>query len=333
MVATKDSKDQIFKAFEQILNQRKTIDSKIATKEEEAEKQKNQQVLDVASTYTVDSIVKGLADLQLDFGTIINQLSEKLTSESEKGDQLKLAIQVETQQLEYLQQIRVVADALHILTQEHQENLKRLEQTTTEQRQAIEKDQADQHKSWLKEQAEFEQKVQEERESLAKLRQQQEADYTYQIERQRKIEADEYETLKRNQERELREANQEKEKHWSEREKILQERQPLFKDYQQKVDNFPKDLDESVKKAREEAIKDVHQDAKVKAELLDKEWEASKQSYEFKVQSLEETIQKQTEQINQLYAQLQDSLKQSQALAMRAFDSSANVNNEQKVKA
>jgi len=88
-----------------------------------------------------------------------------------------------------------------------------------------------------------------------------------------------------------------------------------------------------VKKAREEAIKDVHQDAKVKAELLDKEWESSKQSYEFKVQSLEETIQKQTEQINQLYAQLQDSLKQSQALAMRAFDSSTNVNNAEKSKA
>jgi len=92
VVATKDSKDQIFQAFEQILNQRKTIDSKIATKEEEAEKQKNQQVLEVASTYTVDSIVKGLADLQLDFGTVINQLSEKLTTESAKSDQLKLDV-------------------------------------------------------------------------------------------------------------------------------------------------------------------------------------------------------------------------------------------------
>lgn len=332
MVATKDSKDQIFKAFEQILSQRKTIDSKIATKEEEAEKQKNQQVLEVASTYTVDSIVKGLADLQLDFGTIINELSEKLTTESAKRDELKLAIEVETQQLQYLQQIRVVADALHILTQEHQENLKRLEQTTTEQRQAIEKDKADKHKLWQKEQAEFEQKVQQENESLAKERQQQESDYTYKLERQRKIEADEYETLKRNQERELREVNQEKEKQWSEREKILQERQPLFKEYQQKVDGFPKDLDESVKAAREEAIKDIHQDAKVKAELLEKEWESTKQSYEFKVQSLEETIQKQTEEINQLYAQLQDSLKQSQALAMRAFDSSAHANNTEKIK-
>lgn len=84
-----------------------------------------------------------------------------------------------------------------------------------------------------------------------------------------------------------------------------------------------------MKKAREEAIKEVHQDAKVKADLLEKEWESTKQGYEFKVQSLQETLQKQTEQIEHLSTQLQDALKQSQSLAMRAFDSSSNGNYQQ----
>ena len=47
MVATKDSKELISKAFQQILADRKRIDSRIATKEEEAEKEKNQQILEV----------------------------------------------------------------------------------------------------------------------------------------------------------------------------------------------------------------------------------------------------------------------------------------------
>ena len=34
MIATKDSKEQIFKAFQQILTDRQKIDSRIATKEE-----------------------------------------------------------------------------------------------------------------------------------------------------------------------------------------------------------------------------------------------------------------------------------------------------------
>lgn len=324
MVATKDSKEQIFKVFQQILTDRKKFDSRIATKEEEAEKAKNKQILEVASTYTVDSIVKGLADLQLEFGNIVNGISEKLSTEASKLDELKRAIDIETQQLQELQQIRVVADALHLLTQEHQENLKALEQNLTNQREAIEKDSAQNHKLWETEQEEFESAVHEYNELLTKERQRQEADYQYELERKRKVEVDEYEELKRNQERELQEKNQEKEKNWAEREKILADNQPKFEEYQTKVEGFPRELDEAVKKAREEAIKDIHQDAKVRAELLEKEWESTKQGYEFKVQSLEQTIQKQIEQIENLSSQLQETMKQAQTLAMKAFDSSAN---------
>jgi hypothetical protein len=164
MVATRDSKEQIFKAFQKILTDRKALDSKIATREEEAEKEKNKQLLEIASTYTIDSIVKGLADLQLEFGSIVNGLSEKLESEASKLDELKRAITIETQHLQELQQIRVVADALHLITQEHQETLKTLEQNSVNQREALEKDIIEKHKSWGKEQEEFESAIQEQNE-------------------------------------------------------------------------------------------------------------------------------------------------------------------------
>lgn len=332
MVATKDSKEQIFKAFQQILTDRKRIDSRIATKEEEADKEKNKQVLQVASTYTIDGIVKGLADLQLEFGTIVNGLSEKLTQEASKLDELHRAINVATQNLQELNSVRVVADALHLLTQEHQEKLKTLEQNAANQQEAIEKDMAEKRKHWEKEQEEFENSVQDQNELLIKERQGKEADYEYELERKRKIETDEYEELKRAQERELLEANQEKDKQWTEREKIITERQPLLEEYQQKVEAFPTEIDEAVKKAREEAIKDIHQDAKVKAELIKKEWESTKQGYDFKIQSLEQTIQKQVEQIENLSAQLQETMKQAQSLAMKAFESSSNSSSKEQSK-
>ncbi len=332
MVATKDSKDQILKTFQQILTDRKNFDSKIATKEEEAEKEKNKQVIEVASTYTIDSIVKGLADLQLEFSSIVNGLGVKLSTEVSKLDELKRAIDVETQHLQELSSVRVVADALHILTQEHQETLKNIDRKAANQREYVEKDKSEKHNAWEKEQAEFESALQEQNELLQKERQRQEADYQYELERKRKIETDEYEELKRSQERELQEANQDKEKNWSEREKIIAENQPKFEEYQQKVEAFPNERDEAVKKAREEAIKEVHQDAKFKADLLEKEWEATKQGYEFKIQSLEQSIQKQIEQIENLSAQLQDTMKQAQTLAMKAFENSSNVNSHEKGK-
>lgn len=322
IVGVKDSKQQLMQAFQQIIIQRKKLESKIATKQEEAEKAKSQEILQAASAYTVDSIVKGLADLQLEFGSILNALSEKLAEENCKLDELNRAIEIETQRLEEFQQIRVVADTLDILSQEHQEKLKTLEQDTISKREALEKEITIRRKEWQKEQAEYEEELQAYNNLLAKDRQQEQEESQYKLETTRKLNTDSYEAIKRQQQREIQENSQNKEKDWTEREKIFTERQPLFADYQQKVATFPNELEEAVKKAREEAIKETSQKAKIEADLFDKEWEANKQSYELKIQSLEETIKKQSEQIEGISAQLQTALKQSQDLAMRAFGSS-----------
>ncbi|WP_413174773.1 hypothetical protein [Anabaena azotica] len=322
--AIKDSKQQLVQAFEQIRADRKKLESKIATKQEEAEKAKNQEILTTASTYTVDSIVKGLADLQLEFGSIVNALAEKLAQENSKLDELNQAIEIETQRLQELQQIRIVADTLDIFTQEHQEKLRILEQNTTNTREAIEKEIAQRRKEWQKEQAEFTEKLQTYNELLLKERQQEQEEYQYKLETTRKLNTDAYQSRKRKLELEIQETTQQKNKDWTEREKIITERQPLFTEYQQKVAAFPAELEEAIKKAREEAIKDTSQRAKVDADLFEKEWESTKQSYEAKIQSLDETIQKQLQQIEGISTQLQTALNQAQDLAMRAFNSSSN---------
>ena len=318
-IAVNDSKQQLMQAFQQILTDKKKLASKIATKQEEAEKAKNKQILEAASIYTVDSIVKGLADLQLEFGSVINTLAEKLAKENSKLDELNQAIKVGIERLQDLQQIRVVADTIDILNQEHQEKLKILEQDTVSKREVLEKEIAIRRKEWQKEQAGYEEALQAYNELLVKDRTSEQEDYQYKLETSQKINTNTYEEQKRNLERELQESTQQKQKNWVDREKILTERQPLFVENQQKVTAFPKELEEAVNKAREEAIKDTTQKAKIEADLFAKEWEATKQSYELKIQSLEETIKKQVEQIEGISAQLQTALKQAQDLAMRAF--------------
>jgi hypothetical protein len=321
-IANPDNKEQLMAAFDRIIAEKKREEFKIATKQEEVEKEKNKQVLEVASTYTVDSIVKGLADLQLDFGTIVNGLAEKLAKENSKLDELKQAIEVETEHFQELQKTRIVADTLHILTQEHQEKLKGLQQNATSQKEVLEKETSQYRKEWQQEQSEFETRTQKEEELLIKERQQAEEEYQYRLELTRKINVDAYQSQKRKQELELQETNETKQKNWAEREKVLTDNQAEFEANRKKVEAFTVELDEAVKKAREEAIKDVHKDAKVKADLFEKEWQATKQSHELKIQSLEEAIAKQVEQIQSLSTQLEAALKQAQSLAMRAFESS-----------
>lgn len=322
--ASESSKFRVMKSFEEILATRKSLASKVATKEEEAEKEKGKQILETAATYTTDSIVKGLADLQLYFGSIVNQLLDNLHQESTKLEELKFAIEIENQHLQELQKIRVVADALHILTQEHQEKLGFLEQNFSEHQEHIAKDMTTKRKAWQKEQQEYEITIEEENQLLIKQRENEAADYQYELEYQRKIEMDEYEEMKRNLERELQELNQEKEKQWQERESYLAENQAEFEENRQKVEGFEEELKQAYVKAKDDAIKEATRQAKVKEDLFAKEWEGMKNGYELKVESLEETIQRQTEQINDISTQLQAAMQQAQDLAMRAFASSNN---------
>lgn len=321
--AVKDSKAKILEAFQQILAERQKIESKVATKEEEAEKERNQTILAAASQYTADSIVRGLADLQLEFGTIIGGLSTRLTAETTKLEDLKRAIAVENEHLQDLQQTRVVADALHILTQEHQEKLRELEQQARSDRETLAQEILQARKTWQQEQEEFEVAQQESNELLTRERQRQEEDYQYETERSRLIAADDYAETRRKVERELQEARQSKETDWAEREQVLTTHQTLLEEYRRQAEGFPHELDEAVKKAREEGIREVNQDAKIKADLAEKEWEATKQAYALQVQSLEAKIQKQTEQIAEISQQLQAAMRQAQELAMRAFESSS----------
>ena len=322
-ITAKDSKDQILKAFNQLLEERKKSDSKVETKEQEAEKDKNRELLQTVAGYTVDNIVNGMATLQLDFGSAIDNLSQQLETESGKLDELKQAIAVETEHLQQLRQVRLVADSLYILKQENQEKSRILEEKTNNQREAINKERTQTEKAWEKEQQEFKLKVTEQTELLTKQRKEQKEDYNYEIERLRKVEMDEYDEQERFQKRELAELNRDKEKAWGEREKFLTDNQAEFEENQEKIAGFDDKLAEEYKKAKEEAIKEAEREAKVKGDLLEKEWESSKKGYDLKIESLQSTIERQRAEIAEITEQLQTATSQAQSLAMRAFQSSA----------
>ena len=125
-----EGKEQVMAAFTKLLAVHQSQESRVATREEEAEKAKNSVLLNKATNYTVDNIVNGMASLQLDFGSAVDLLKENLTTESTKLEELKKAIAVEQANLQKLAQVRLVADALHILEQEHQAKLRQLQEST-----------------------------------------------------------------------------------------------------------------------------------------------------------------------------------------------------------
>jgi hypothetical protein len=324
MAIVKDSKTEILAELNRILD-RDRPSSKVATKEEEAQLAKNKEIVARAANYTVDTIVKGMADLQLEFGSIVSELSDKLTAEVEKLTEAKQAIEIETQHRAELQKIRVVADALYIITQEHRQSLKAIEQQLTSEQEELVKAQTQVRKSWAQNAKEYAEQQAELATITAKERQKELDEFQYKLTRDRQLQADTYAETKRTQEQEIQSRDREQQKQWKEREKFLKDNQKLLDENLAKVTAFPAELEEAVKKAREEAIKETSADAKVKADLFEKEWEGAKQGYEMKIQSLERVVDRQSEQITAMTEQLQAVMNQAQSLAMRAFETSARI--------
>jgi hypothetical protein len=315
-----NTKTNLLDEFEKILAERRSQAFRVATKEEEADRERNRNVLETVSQYTADGIVRGLADLQLDFGAIVSGLATRLTGETDKLGDLRRGIAVETERLQTLRQSRIVADTLYLRNQEHQSTLRSLEQEAAQNRETLDQEIAATRKQWEQEQTGFTVNTSESSDLLGQERQRQEADYAYETERSRKIATDEYEETQRQTERHLQETATLKEKDWAERDRVLAANQAKLQEFQQKIAVFPAELEEAIKKSREDGIRDANQDAKTKADLLAKEWDANQQRYTLQIQSLEAKIDKQTEQIADLASQLQATLRQSQDLALRAFD-------------
>ena len=314
-----DSKKNIRTAFARLLEQYQKSEFKIATKEEEAEKKKNKQLLTKTSNYTVDNIVNGMASLQLNFNNVVNELTDSLSREANKLNELRKAIAVEQEYLNQLNQVRLVADALHILDREHKEKIVLLQAKTVEEKETINKEIRQTKKHWQKEQDEFEIKVQESRELLIKQREEEQADYEYELERQRTIEHDEYEENQRLQARELAEQEANNNKDWLNREKYLRDNEKEYIKNIEQIDSFETKLKEEYNKAKSSVIKEADSRYKVEAELQEKEWSAIQQGFELKIESLTAVIERQTLQIVEITAQLQEVNTQAQNLAMQAF--------------
>lgn len=329
MATDTDTKQHILDAFQQLFAARKQLPSRLAIREEVAEKERDKRVVETASTYTVESVVKGLAELQLHFGGDIEGLATRLSTEVRKLEDVRRAIAVETRHFEDLRHIKIAAEALNILTQEQQENARAFAADATRQRETLERDIAEKRQAWQKEQAAHEQAVAVYEATLQKDRQQEAENYRYEVERQRKIETDAYEERKQQGEVEVTETAAEKEKDWPRREAIITGQQQLLDTYKADVQTFPQKLAAAVHQAREDAIKAAQHMAKVKADLLETEEAANSKVHEAEMQTLHDTIRQQKAQLDALAADLKAALKQMQELSAKAVGGTANTGTAQ----
>lgn len=341
----KNTKAQILEAYEELLQERRTLESQLKQLQKEttnqpaiaADKKINQpvttmnqpQVVQDRMVSTIDSIVK----LQSGFGSAVSELSEKLTSEAAKLEELQGFVAEATQQLEELHALEeITEDTLDTLIQSYEDNSKTFQEELAQRRETLEQELQELSKTWEKEQDEHKRFIKERNEEQGKLHQRDAQEYEYELALQRSLNNEEYEQTQNGLYKQLEEAKQEQQKQWTEREKAISEREKQFDELKSKVDAFEKDKEAAIKKAKEEGKGIANYQVKVKADLQNKELEGNKHFYELRIQSLEQAIQSSEIRIQNLSKQLDAALKQVQDLAVKAIEGAANISSYQAFK-
>ena len=314
------SREDVLKTFAPLLHSFGHGPAPVATKAEAAEQAKAREIVARAASYTVESIVKSLADVQVELGGAIAGLADQLEREASKLGELRHALASESSRLGDLRNTRVAAEALEILIQDHKKKDETLDARAQSERQDLEDKIGKQREAWAREEAERALARSEAEAAQTRDRKAKEEQYTYEIERQRKLGADEFAEKKRLLERSLSETGATRDKNWGEREKLLAAASAEIEALRAKVEAAPKQLEEETKKARERAIGRITAEAKHEAELQDRESAANIEVFELRIKALEDRITRQLAQLGELQKQLGTALEQGQNLAHKAIE-------------
>ncbi|MEQ8383793.1 MAG: hypothetical protein RH949_15685 [Coleofasciculus sp. A1-SPW-01] len=339
---SKNTKAEILESYEELWKERKELEGKLKQLQKEVKNngasQNGQQSgivskkLSAASdkmTATMDCLV----ELQVGFGGAVSELSEKLTTEAAKLQELRQAVAEETQQLEALYDLDdIEEDTLDELIETYEENSKAFEAELSQQREALEQEIQDLRQAWQKEQAEHQQAIKERNEDDQRSRQREEQEYKYDLELRRDLDQDAYEQQQKSLYKELEEANQAQQQQWEEREKAIAQQEKTFDELKSKVDAFDQEKEAAVKKAKEQGKAIANNQVKVKADLQQLEIDGQKRFYNLRIESLQETIENQESRIENLSKQLDAALKQVQDLAVKAIEGTSNSNSYQALK-
>ena len=323
-LSLKSTKEEMLKAYNDLVSrfQEKAANSE---KQVEAKKATETAVVDKASSYTVESIIKGLANVNIYVGKALTDLSRELTSEANKLSEIREAIEIETKHLEELHDIGLAAGTLSSLIQDHAQKKAAFEAECQAETNQFEAEMAAKRSDWKKEQEVYTAALKENEAKLRKEREREREEYEYNLTLARKKDKDLYEEQKANLLKALKDERLKQEQELSAREASVVAAETELGELRSKVASFPAELSNAVERAGREALQQAEARARLEEQLRSKEVEGDKRVAELKITALEETVKRQLAQIEALTRKLEESNVQVQAIAVKAIEGASNA--------
>lgn len=360
-VNSKSTKAQILEAYQELEKEKAQLQQQISQVEKQAQVQ--QKVLEnsktivanspvqttakpvenipikspikspITSMNNIEQIIASLEKLQVGFGGAVSQLSEQLITEASSLEKLESDIELQVNQLQELHDLDTIEeDTLFTLLTTYQESQKTFSDEYSQQQETLGDQLLTAKKEWAKEQENKQREIKQRNEIYHKNKQRENEEYNYNLQLTRQLDRENYEQELNQLYKDLEEAKKQQEKIWEEREKAVTEKEKEYQEAKQKVAEFETKLENEVKKAKEEGKGIGNYQAKVKADLRQKEINGESQNYQLRIQALESTILSNENRLNSLSQQLDSALKQVQDLAIKAIEGTSNRNSFEAMK-
>ncbi len=334
-VTYKNTKKQIFDAYQELVAELKRLEKAHKTKETEASKlakelskcQENlgepQVIIKAPEVNTLEGVIASLKSIEIGIGSSFSETSALQVVEAEKLEDLRQKIEQEHQQIQKLYDVELNGETMSTIIEEYLATQKAFEERFRAKQEQYKEQLESEEDAWKKEKEQHRFQTAE-RDREADLEQQRDLElYAYQLEQERKVEDDSYAQKCKNLELELKALQESKQEEWTAREKEVAEKEQEFERYHKEYEGLKDKLDKELKKAEAEAKGIIERDHKVKMRLLKAEAKGDDDALDLKINDLKVVIEKQNQQILKLYQQLEETQRQAQHLALKALEGSS----------
>ena len=325
-VSTKNTKQELVKAYNDLLKQYKALESQgggaaaAVGDEDEGE-------TDIAG------IIAGLGSLRARFGDAARGLQRALTSEATELAELRAGIDTNVRHLAELHGISAGEGTLDELLRSYRETARAGDEALAAQKAALDAALEGRRAAWKKEQGEAALRAKEAKEAAERGRRREAAEYEYEQKQRRAADSDALAQAEKAGAAELAALKEAQAQAMAEREAGIAERERELAELKAKKEGHAAALEAACKRAEEEGRAIARQQAKIAADLLAKENDGKRRVYELKIASLDGAIKKQAAQIEGLSRQLATAIKQAQDLAVKAIEGASNATSFEAIRA
>ncbi len=333
-VSTKNTKNEILDAYNDLLQSIQEKKSEEPKKVQEREKQEG--AVKNAGELSHEGIVKNISALKVSLAASLDKLSENFIAEFGRFEELQQAIQVEKKNLQDLYQISAGADSLAAMLLAQKEKKEQFEtemalrKSELDDKMRLEKEKfeaemAEKKAFWKKEQETYQAKLREDQEDAKKSRLREEEEFQYSLKLTRKKEADLYEDKKAKLEKDLAEKKIAFEKEFSLREATVKAAEAELNDLRQRAAAFPGELQKAVDAAVKGTTDKLEMEFRFSKELTAKQNEGEIKLRDQIVDTLRSKIKDLESSLKELSQKTATAEITVKDIAMKAIESSAKV--------